>query len=120
MASIKGAQKKKAAKAAAKKKTAKKPLKKTAAKARKPATKKAVKKVAKKPAKKQVGKMARSSSPTQTAAVKSVRLSPTVQKRHELLKKLLLKKRNEVVAGLETQMGRKLTLETGQKIDSAM
>jgi DnaK suppressor protein len=37
-----------------------------------------------------------------------------------VLKKLLLKKRNEVVAGLETQMGRKLTRETGQKIDSAM
>jgi len=43
-----------------------------------------------------------------------------VQKRHELLKKLLLKKRNEVVEGLEAQIGRKLTRETGQKIDSAM
>ena len=49
-----------------------------------------------------------------------MRLSATVQKRHELLKKLLLKKRNEVVEGLETQMGRKLIRETGQKIDSAM
>jgi DnaK suppressor protein len=37
-----------------------------------------------------------------------------------MLKGLLLKKRNEVVHGLEAQMGRKLTLETGQKIDSAM
>jgi hypothetical protein len=43
-----------------------------------------------------------------------------MQKRNELLKKLLLKKRNDVVAGLETQMGRKLIRETGQKIDSAM
>ncbi len=40
--------------------------------------------------------------------------------RKEMLKGLLLKKRNEVVQGLEAQMGRKLTLETGQKIDSAM
>ena len=43
-----------------------------------------------------------------------------MKKRNELLKKLLLKKRNEVVEGLEAQMGRKLTRETGQKIDSAM
>jgi DnaK suppressor protein len=48
------------------------------------------------------------------------KLSPTVQKRNEILKKLLLKKRNEVVEGLETQMGRKLIRESGQKIDSAM
>jgi DnaK suppressor protein len=120
MALKKGAKKKSAAKAAAKKKTAKKPLKKTTAKAQKPAAKKAVKKAAKKPAKKQIGRTARSSSPSQTAEVKPPRLSATVQKRHELLKKLLLKKRNEVVAGLETQMGRRLTVETGQKIDSAM
>jgi DnaK suppressor protein len=37
-----------------------------------------------------------------------------------LLKKFLLKKRNEVVEGLESQIGRKLVRETGQKIDSAM
>jgi DnaK suppressor protein len=37
-----------------------------------------------------------------------------------LLKKILLKKRNEVVEGLEAQMGRRLTREAGQKIDSAM
>ena len=47
-------------------------------------------------------------------------LSAAEQKRNELLKKFLLKKRNEVVDGLEAQMGRKLTRETGQKIDSAM
>jgi DnaK suppressor protein len=54
------------------------------------------------------------------AASPKPRLSPMTQKRNELLKKLLLKKRNEVVEGLETQMGRKLIRETGQKIDSAM
>jgi DnaK suppressor protein len=43
-----------------------------------------------------------------------------VSKRKDMLKKLLLKRRNEVVKGLEVQMGRKLTNETGQKIDSAM
>ena len=38
----------------------------------------------------------------------------------KLLKKILLKKRNEVVEGLEAQMGRRLTRETGQRIDAAM
>ena len=57
--------------------------------------------------------------PATTTAPKP-RLSAATQKRNELLKKLLLKKRNEVVAGLEAQMGRKLIRETGQKIDSAM
>jgi DnaK suppressor protein len=37
-----------------------------------------------------------------------------------MLMSLLLKKRNEVVTGLEAQMGRKLTHDQGQKIDSAM
>ena len=43
-----------------------------------------------------------------------------MKKRNELLSKILLKKRNEVVENLEAQMGRKLIRETGQKIDSAM
>jgi DnaK suppressor protein len=46
--------------------------------------------------------------------------SGAVLKRNELLRKFLLKKRNEVVEGLEQQLGRRLTRETGQKIDSAM
>jgi len=112
--------KKKTAKAKTAGKTVKKPVKKTVAKAGKTAVKKAVKKAAKKTVKKQAVKTARPSSPSTTAAVKPVRISPAMQKRNELLKKLLLKKRNEVVAGLETQMGRKLIRETGQKIDSAM
>ena len=112
--------KKKTAKAKTAGKTVKKPVGKAVAKARKPAVKKAVKKAAKKKVTKQAVKAVRRSSPSTTAAVKPVRISPAVQKRNELLKKLLLKKRNEVVAGLETQMGRKLIRETGQKIDSAM
>jgi DnaK suppressor protein len=115
MALRKGTKMKKTAKkkAAGKKKT-------TAAKARKPATKKTVKKAAKKPAKKKAAKKVRPSAPAKIEAVKPERISPAMQKRHEMLKKLLLKKRNEVVQGLETQMGRKLLAETGQKIDSAM
>jgi RNA polymerase-binding transcription factor len=119
MALKKGVAKKKTVKTKAAGKTVKKPVKKTVAKALKPAAKKAVKKAAKKPVKKQAVGTARSSSPSRTAATPA-RVSPTVQKRHELLKKLLLKKRNEVVEGLEVQMGRKLIRETGQKIDSAM
>ncbi len=42
------------------------------------------------------------------------------QKRTEFLKKLLLKKRNEIVEGIEAQLGRKLSSTPGQKIDSAM
>jgi DnaK suppressor protein len=105
------------------KKTAKKKVsvkKKITAKARKPAAKKTVKKAAKKPVIKKAAKKARPSAPATTEAVKPERISPAVQKRHEMLKKLLLKKRNEVVQGLEAQMGRKLLAETGQKIDSAM
>lgn len=88
-----------AAKKAAKKKTAKKAVKRT--------TKKAVKKAAKRQVRK-------------TAAPAAARMPAAVAKRMEMLKGLLLKKRNEVVKGLEAQMGRKLTTETGQKIDSAM
>jgi DnaK suppressor protein len=117
MALKKGAQKKKAAKAGTKKKKAiKKPVKKAVSRA----GKKPVKKAAKKAAKKQAKKTTRSAAPAKTEAPRPVRLSAAMQKRNELLKKLLLKKRNDVVAGLETQMGRKLIRETGQKIDSAM
>ncbi|HET7319677.1 MAG TPA: TraR/DksA C4-type zinc finger protein [Nitrospirota bacterium] len=94
--------------------------KKTAAKARKPAAKKTVKKAAKKPVTKKAAKKASPPAAAVTEAVRPARISPAVQKRHEMLKKILLKKRNEVVQGLEAQMGRKLLAETGQKIDSAM
>jgi DnaK suppressor protein len=83
-------------------------------------TKKAAKKPVKKAAIKKTLKATRSAAPAKTDAAKPVRLSAVVRKRNEVLKKLLLKKRNEVVEGLELQIGRKLTRETGQKIDSAM
>jgi DnaK suppressor protein len=107
MAVKKGA-KKKAAKPGAtrKKKAAKTAVKKSSTK-KSTGKKKAVKKTVK-------------SAPSTKAAAQKPRLSLAMQKRNELLKKLLLKKRNEVVQGLEAQMGRKLVRETGQKIDSAM
>ncbi len=118
MAAKKGSKKKKAAKTAAKRKPAKKPAKKSASRARRKPSKttarKALKKRAAKAAPRAPKKTAKASAP------KPAGLSPAVRKRHELLKALLLKKRNEVVAGLEAQMGRRLIRETGQKIDSAM
>jgi len=114
MAVKKSVRKKPAAKPKAKKaakRAIKKPVKKSAGTARKGVAKKTAKKAAKKVVKKAV---------TKAAAAKPVRISAANQKRHELLKKILLKKRNEVVEGLEAQMGRRLTREAGQKIDSAM
>jgi DnaK suppressor protein len=106
-------------KAAAKPK-AKKAVKKAARKA--PAVKTAGKPAARKTAKKPVKKAApRTSRPvSEEAGSQPFKLSPEMRKRNELLKKILLKKRNEVVEGLETQMGRRLTRETGQRIDAAM
>ncbi len=115
MASKKGAAKKKAARTATRKKTAAKALKKAVAQARKKTAKKAVQKTTKKQAPRK-----RSAAAAKTEVTKPARVPAAVQKRHELLKKILLKKRNEVVEGLEAQMGRRLTRETGQKIDSAM
>jgi DnaK suppressor protein len=116
MAVKKSAKKKSAAKPKAKKaakRAIKKPVRKSASAAGKKVVKKTVKKAAKKRAVKSMA-----SSPAKAAPV--VRISAANQKRHELLKKILLKKRNEVVEGLEVQMGRRLTQEAGQKIDSAM
>ncbi len=115
MAVKKGLKKKKAVKTAAKRKSAKKPVKKTLTSARR----KPAKKTARKAIKKRTLKAAPRAS-KKTAAAKPAGLSAAVKKRHELLKALLLKKRNEVVEGLEAQMGRRLIRETGQKIDSAM
>lgn len=122
MAVKKGTKKKKAAKPKAKrvtKKATKKAIRKPRITAKKKVTKKAVKKVAKKKkaAKKKIASMPSSKS---NVAQQPVRISAATQKRHELLKKLLLKKRNEVVEGLEARMGRRLVPEAGQKIDSAM
>ncbi len=111
MAVKKGAKKKKAAKPKVKK-AAKKAVKKTGPKKIRTAIKK-------KTARKQPKKTVRPSS-SRAATAKPLRISAATRKRHEVLKKLLLKKRNEVVEGLESQMGRKLVRESGQKIDSAM
>lgn len=118
---VKKKARKKAAKPAAKrpvKKTARKAKKKTA---KKKSVKKAVKRTAKKAVKKSVQKTAKKS--VKRAAVTSPappRMPAAVSKRKDMLKRLLLKKRNDVVQGLELQMGRKLTHDSGQKIDSAM
>jgi DnaK suppressor protein len=96
---------KKSSRAAAKKTVKKKPVKKTVKRTAKKATKKTSKKTTKRAA---------------VASPAPQRMSAAVSKRKEVLKRLLLKKRNDVVRGLEAQMGRKLILETGQKIDSAM
>jgi DnaK suppressor protein len=116
MAVKKKVRKKSAAKPKAKK-TAKRAIKKPVKKSASTARKRVSTKTAKKSVKKRAVKSA-TSSPAKAAP--PVRISAANQKRHELLKKILLKKRNEVVAGLEAQMGRRLTRETGQKIDSAM
>jgi len=113
--------KKKASKKAAKpasKKSVKKPAR---ASAKKIVKKKPVKKPVKRTKKKAAKKTAKKS--VKRAAVASPapqRMPAAVSKRKDMLKRLLLKKRNDVVQGLEAQMGRKLTHESGQKIDSAM
>ena len=114
MAVKKGAKKKKATKPAKPtvKRSAKKVVKKTGAK------KRTVKKIKAKKAAARTVK--RTPTKSANAAAAKPRISAAVKKRNELLSKLLLKKRNEVVENLEAQMGRKLVRETGQKIDSAM
>ena len=135
MAVKKGVKKKKSAvarpKKAAKKKTAKKAVKKQAVKAvkkkaKKTVARKAVKKTVKRVVKKAVArKAAKAAKPAKspTAAKPkedAAHMSPATKKRYALLKSILLKKRNEVVAGIEARIGRKLTTESGQKVDSAM
>lgn len=113
--------KKKAGKKAAKP-ASKKPVKKnTRTAAKKTVKKKPVKKAVTRTTKKAVKKAAKKSvKRAAVASPASQRMPAAVSKRKELLKKLLLTKRNGVVQGLETQMGRKLTHDSGQKIDSAM
>ena len=124
MAVKKKATKKKVAKPKARK-AVKKPVRAAAKKtvkkaAKKKAAKKAIKKTAKRSVKKTTRKAATKKAPVRSAADATPKMSAAVTKRKDMLKGLLLKKRNEVVHGLEAQMGRKLTLESGQKIDSAM
>jgi DnaK suppressor protein len=98
----------------------------------KPTVKKKAKKIMKKAGAKQSSAKKKKIKKTATTSVKrtkikttkvtttKTRISTAMKKRNELLAKLLLKKRNEVVENLEAQMGRKLVREAGQKIDSAM
>jgi DnaK suppressor protein len=122
MAVKKGPKKKKAGKPKAKrvmKKATKKSIRKPRLTTKKKVAKRGVKKVARK---KKAAMKKIATTPTSKANVVQppVRISAATQKRHELLKRLLLKKRNEVVEGLEARMGRRLVPEAGQKIDSAM
>lgn len=114
---VKKKAKKKAAKPASKR-SVKKPAR-TAAKntVRKKTAKKAVTRTAKKAVKKAAKKSVKRAA---VASPASQRMPTALSKRKDMLKKLLLKKRNDVVQGLEVQMGRKLTHDSGQKIDSAM
>jgi DnaK suppressor protein len=104
----------------------KKAKKKKAAKPKKALRKKALKKVAGKKAgsaarkRKTPKKAARKKGAKAAAKTAAPRRSTALQKRREMLKKILLRKRNEVVERLEMQMGRKLVFDAGQKIDSAM
>lgn len=102
------------AKKAVKKTSGKRAIKKSGSPVRKQAVRKAAKKAVKK------GIQTAPKAVSSQDLSKPVRISAANQKRNEMLKKLLLKKRNEVVEGLEVQMGRKLTRETGQRIDAAM
>lgn len=131
MAVKKGAKKKPAVarpKKAAQKKTVKKAakqVKKAAKKTVTPARKKAGARSVKRMVKKTAPGTAPKVNPVRATAVTdvqppTVRISASTQKRHALLKNILLKKRNEVVAGIEERIGRKLTVESGQKVDSAM
>jgi DnaK suppressor protein len=86
--------------------------------AKKKAKPKAKKKALKKSVRKK-GSLAKKKTVGRKTAKKTQRSAPSA-KRDEYLKKILYRKRAEVVKELEKQMGRKLTIEAGQKIDSAM
>jgi DnaK suppressor protein len=104
------------------KKQSAKPVKK---KAKKTVAKKAAKKAVKRAVKKTTAKKAVKAKPAKSSTAArpkedAAHLSPATKKRYALLKAILLKKRNEVVDGIEARIGRKLTTESGQKVDSAM
>lgn len=113
-----------AVKKGAKKKASARPKSKKAAKktVRKSVARKNSRTAKKPAAKKAAGNMVKAAKPAPSSPASSPKhqVSPANQKRHELLKKILMRKRTEVVQALEAQMGRKLTRETGQRIDAAM
>jgi DnaK suppressor protein len=96
-------------------------VKKKAKKRPAPAAKK--KTVKKAPPGKAASKKKSVAKPAGKAAVKKKRaaLSPlSSEKRKDQLRRILLKKRNDVVQGIEEQLGRKLSLTPGQSVDSVM
>ena len=109
---------------AVKKKSGKKPKKAAKKKAVKKSAVKKPKKPASRPGKKAAKKPskggAKAASRPRAKAKKTAETPRSAMKRMEYLRQLLLKKRNDVVQGLESQLGRKLSREFGQKIDSAM
>jgi DnaK suppressor protein len=114
--------KKKSVKKSGKKAGARKPAKKVVKHAKKKAAKRSVAKRSVKKAAKKAAKRPAARKPSRGAASAPPvpRMPAAVSKRKDMLRKLLLKKRAEVVEGLEARMGQKLVREAGQKIDSAM
>ena len=103
---------------AANKASKKKTVKRAAKKAKKTVKKKTVaKKAVRKTAKK---KTAKKKAAPKAAAQTAPAMPAAVRQRRAQLEKILLRKRNEVVQGLEARMGRKLVFDAGQKVDSAM
>lgn len=94
--------------------------KKAAKKSTRKAAARTVKKAAKRNTRKNAAKKATKPRTVNASSQQTPQLPAAVQKRRSILMKILLKKRNEVVKGLETQMGRKLVFDAGQKVDSAM
>lgn len=97
----------------------------------KKASKKSTKKAAKKPVSKKKKATAQPKTKKRKAPAKqkekagrrqkgAVSTATASTRRKERLREILLKKRNEIVRGLEAQMGRKLTMDQSQRIDSAM
>lgn len=104
---------------AVKKKTGKKATKRPVAKPKKAATrKKPVKKTAVVARKKSARKASRASASQRGKKAATSLLGSA--KRNEYLRQILLKKRAEVVKGIEDQLGRKLSVTPGQAVDSAM
>lgn len=99
-----------------KKAAKKRAVRKSAGKTPKKPTSRPSKKASKKPSK----GGAKAATRPRAKAKKTAETPRSAMKRMEHLKNILLKKRNDVVQGLETQLGRKLYRDAGQKIDSAM
>jgi DnaK suppressor protein len=103
---------------AVKKKTGKKAAKRPAAKPKKAKPKKTA--VRKKAVKKKAAAAGRKKPAGKPSRVRAATSALGTAKRNEYLRQILLKKRTEVVKGIEDQLGRKLSVTPGQTVDSAM